>query len=150
MDLHRCMGGCVPLFLLAVGFDVLGFVLLFVGIFANVRINGVFYGDFLIYTGSLVIFMSLGFWVMWYVWNIPVSDDCGLKNRSSVVVQLARKLTERLSQKLKSDDLVKCVEDDGRVTWGKSTAFLNQGYDDSLDSQTVEKKVEKEEQENQP
>ncbi|KAK2833000.1 hypothetical protein Q5P01_016889 [Channa striata] len=103
--------------------------------------------------------MSLGFWVMWYAWNVPVSEDDGVKKRDSVVVQLARKLTERLSQKLKAEDKVKCVEDvdssrggspprkASRVTWGKSTAYHNEGYDDHLDPPSVEKTVDTEEKE---
>lgn len=161
MGLQRCIGGCVPLFLIAIVFDVVGVILLFIGIFANLQISNLFYGDFLIYTGSLIIFLSLGFWVMWYMWNVPVSEDDGLKKRDSVVVKLARKLTERLSQKLKGEEEVKCVEDEdssqvssppgkaSRVTWGRSTAYTNEGYDASLDSPTVEKKVVKEEEENQ-
>uniref|UniRef100_A0A3B4VMG4 Transmembrane protein 238 like n=1 Tax=Seriola dumerili TaxID=41447 RepID=A0A3B4VMG4_SERDU len=90
--------GCVPLFILAVVFDVLGLILLFIGIFANLRIDGRFYGDFLIYTGALITFFSLGLWLMWYVGNVQVSEDdgCG-KQRNSVVVMLARKISERLS-----------------------------------------------------
>uniref|UniRef100_A0A671X2S1 Transmembrane protein 238a n=1 Tax=Sparus aurata TaxID=8175 RepID=A0A671X2S1_SPAAU len=90
---------CVPFFLFAVALDVVGVILLFVGIFANLRLDGRFYGDFLIYTGALVVFFSLGCWLMWYVGNVPVSEDDGLRKTSSIV-RLARKLSERLSQTL--------------------------------------------------
>lgn len=159
MAVKKCIGDCALLFSIAVVFDVVGLILLFIGIFANLRIDGRFYGDFLIYTGSLIVFFSLGFWLMWYVGNVQVSEDDGLKKKNSIV-QLARKLSERLSQKLKGEGRVKCVEDEdcsqvgtpppprkaSRVTWGKSTAYNNEGYDDSLDSPTVEKKkMEREE-----
>lgn len=139
MGLRSCVGGCAPLFALAVVFDVLGVILLFVGIFANAQLRNLFYGDFLIYTGSLIIFLSLGFWVMWYVWNVPVPEDDGLKKRSSMVVKLARKLTERLSQKLKGEEEVSLPPAKAsRVTWGRSTAYTNEGYDASLEEKEVE------------
>ncbi|XP_032393384.1 transmembrane protein 238 [Etheostoma spectabile] len=154
MELKRFIGGCVPPFLIAFVFDVLGLILLFVGIFANVRIGDRFYGDFLIYSGSLIIFSSLAFWLMWYVGNVQVSEDdeVGLK-KSSSIVQLARKLSERLSQTLKGESRVKCVEGDedgsqveahkaSRVTWGRSTAYHNKGYDDCLDSPSMEKTMD--------
>lgn len=157
MDLLKCLGGCVYLFLSAIVFDVIGLILLLLGIFANLRIDGRFYGDFLIYSGSLLIFFSLGCWLMWYVGNIPVSEDDGFKQTSSIV-KLARALSTKLSQKLKGEERVKCVEDEdcsqvgspphkaSRVTWGRSTAYHNEGYDGSLDFIPMEKeKGEKQE-----
>lgn len=159
MDQIKCIGGCVPLFFLAVILDVVGVVLLFVGIFANLRIDGRFYGDFLIYTGALIIFLSLICWVLWYLGNVRVPEDDGLKKRSSFV-QLARKLSERLSQKLTGEPRVKYVDHDdcssqvgshkaSRVTWGRSTGYNNEGYDNCLDSPAAEKKVETELEEKQ-
>uniref|UniRef100_A0A673K0U6 Uncharacterized LOC107718940 n=1 Tax=Sinocyclocheilus rhinocerous TaxID=307959 RepID=A0A673K0U6_9TELE len=98
MTALRCIGSCLPLFVMAIVFDILGVVLLFVGIFGNVRMHGVFYGDFLIHTGALVLFASLALWLMWYVGNIREKDE-GLARRSSAahsVKELARKLTERI------------------------------------------------------
>ncbi|KAK5855819.1 hypothetical protein PBY51_007460 [Eleginops maclovinus] len=157
-QIKHCIGGCIPVFFVAILFDVLGLILLFVGIFANVRLAGLFYGDFLIYTGSLITFMSLAFWLMWYVGNIRESEDDRWKKRSSIV-QLARKLSERLNQTLKGEPRVKCVDEEedcgkdlpahkaSRVTWGRSTAYHNEGYEEGPDSPAVEKKVEIEQEE---
>lgn len=153
MDVIKCVGSCLPVFLIAVAFDVTGLVLLLVGIFADPRLGGLFYGDFLIYSGSLIIFASVACWLMWYVGNVRVSVDDDTKKRNSIV-QLSRKISEKLSLKLKGgEDRVKCVEDEecsqvgssphkaGKVTWGRSTAYSNEGYDNSSDTHEVEKKV---------
>ncbi|XP_051995778.1 uncharacterized protein LOC127653213 [Xyrauchen texanus] len=126
----KCIGGCLPLFIMAIVFDITGFVLLFVGIFGDIRIRGVFYGDFLIHTGALMLFVSLAFWLMWYIGNIKVQEE-GLKRRSSAansVKHLARKLTERLSKTHlknqstgeKSPSKASTIRN---ITWGKSTYF---------------------------
>ncbi|KAF7655550.1 hypothetical protein LDENG_00054390 [Lucifuga dentata] len=93
---HGCVGKCAPLFALAIIFDAAGLVVLLVGIFGNLRVDGRFYGDFLIYTGSIIIFLSLIWWLLWYTGNIEQCVD----DRSSLDVhftQWARKLSERLS-----------------------------------------------------
>ncbi|AWP19416.1 putative transmembrane protein 238-like [Scophthalmus maximus] len=155
MDLVTCAGSCVTPLLIAVAFDALGLVLLFVGIFANLRVDGRFYGDFLIYSGSLLIFVSLGCWLMWYVGNIraPGWDRDGAQPRDGVVERLARKISRRMSQKPRAAAL----EDEersrvgstpsprkaSRVTWGKNHAHHNEGYDDSLDYNTTAEEEEK-------
>ncbi|XP_051988612.1 uncharacterized protein LOC127648062 [Xyrauchen texanus] len=126
----KFIGGCLSLFFMAIVFDITGFVLLFVGIFGDLRIHGAFYGDFLIHTGALLLFVSLGFWLMWYIGNIRVQEE-GLERRSSAahsVKNLARKLTERLSKThlMNENTGEKSLSKSStirNVTWGKSTYF---------------------------
>uniref|UniRef100_A0A4W4EU35 Transmembrane protein 238a n=1 Tax=Electrophorus electricus TaxID=8005 RepID=A0A4W4EU35_ELEEL len=94
----KCIGGCVPLFILGVAFDVVGLVILLVGIFANLRLDGRFYGDFLIYTGSIIVFLSLIWWVLWYTGTITVASDELEKSTLDNLAHWARKLSKRLSK----------------------------------------------------
>ncbi|KAL7826654.1 hypothetical protein AOLI_G00318630 [Acnodon oligacanthus] len=167
MDLS-CIGGCLPLFVLAVVFDLVGFVVLFVGVFANLQVDGRFYGDFLIHTGAIIVFCSLAWWLMWYVGNIKVAKEGVKTGRASTAhsfKQLARKLTERISRSQRTDEeqsVMKTIGGGGgggggegdvgqkaasphhpgsTVTWGKSTCYHNRGYEEDKDEKSsVEEK----------
>uniref|UniRef100_A0A671KK45 Transmembrane protein 238a n=1 Tax=Sinocyclocheilus anshuiensis TaxID=1608454 RepID=A0A671KK45_9TELE len=76
-----CIWSCAALFVLGIAFDVTGFALL---CFGSVFLDGRFYGDFLIYTDSLIVVLSVFWWVMWYTGNSSedlekrTCDNCAL------------------------------------------------------------------------
>ncbi|KAM6905410.1 transmembrane protein 238 [Xenentodon cancila] len=99
---YRGLGRCVSCFWLAVAFDVLGLVVLLIGVFVNV-----FFYDLLIYAGAIVIFLSLIWWVFWYSGNIEVppaelQDDVGLLKKHKSNLSAIRGAVTRLSGRLSS------------------------------------------------
>nr|XP_032832039.1 transmembrane protein 238-like [Petromyzon marinus] len=68
---NRSLGRCAWAFVLALVFDVVGLVMILVGIFAN----QVAYYDFLIYTGAIVVFLSIIWWLFWFMGNITATES---------------------------------------------------------------------------
>ncbi|KAM9584335.1 uncharacterized protein ACIGJ3_002796 [Trichechus inunguis] len=64
------LGRCRHFFWLGVVFDMVGTVVLFIGVFADL----VFY-DLLLYLGSIIIFLSLLWWIFWYTGNIEMPPE---------------------------------------------------------------------------
>ncbi|XP_028843721.1 transmembrane protein 238 [Denticeps clupeoides] len=99
----RGLGRCSCAFWLAVAFDLLGLVILLLGVFLDI-----FFYDFLIYAGAIIIFLSLIWWVFWYTGNIEVppadlEDDVGLlKKKNRGVAGVVRRLSSRLSSGIRS------------------------------------------------
>ncbi|XP_049643066.1 transmembrane protein 238 [Suncus etruscus] len=94
------LGRCRAALLLAVALDVAGMAALLTGVFAQLQVRGRDFGDLLIYSGALLVFLSLLGWILWYTGNIEISRqelerDYGL--RPSALARLARKLSRRWS-----------------------------------------------------
>ncbi|KAF4085148.1 hypothetical protein AMELA_G00114110 [Ameiurus melas] len=98
----RGVGRCKFSFWFAVFHDVLGLLILLSGVFWDI-----FFNDFLIYSGAVVIFLSLIWWVFWYTGNIEVppaelEDDITLYKRTKGISGVVRKVSDRLSNGLSS------------------------------------------------
>lgn len=98
------LGRCSCAFWLAVAFDVCGLLVLLAGVFADI-----FFYDFLIYAGAIVIFLSLIWWVFWYTGNIEVppeelEDDVGLlKKKDRGLSGVLRRFSSRLRSSVRRD-----------------------------------------------
>ncbi|XP_051571082.1 transmembrane protein 238-like [Myxocyprinus asiaticus] len=96
------LGRCSCVFWLAVAFDVLGLIILLLGVFRDL-----FFYDFLIYAGAIIIFLSLIWWVFWYTGNIEVSpeeleDDVGLLKKGRGLAGVVRRFSSRLSSGIRN------------------------------------------------
>ncbi|XP_072466347.1 uncharacterized protein [Notamacropus eugenii] len=67
---HLGPGHCTLAFWLAVSFNVVGLGVLLAGVFSEV-----FFYDLLLYAGSIILFFSLFWWVLWYTGNVEAPPD---------------------------------------------------------------------------
>lgn len=88
---------CKLALVFAVLMDLLGVTALLVGVFAPLEIKGRDFGDLLVYSGALLVLLSLGGWVMWYSGNIEgLTSRKDLGHIGSAVDRLARTLSRRI------------------------------------------------------
>lgn len=81
----------------AVIFDMFGFTALFLGLFAPLETKGRDFGDLLVYTGAILVLISLGGWVMWYSGNIEgMPTQKNLSGIGNAVDRLARNLSRKI------------------------------------------------------
>lgn len=97
MALSTGLKHCKVALAFAIVFDIFGFTALFLGLFAPLEVKGRDFGDLLVYTGVLLVLISLGAWVMWYSGNIegaPQQKDLG--RIGTTVDRLARNLSRKI------------------------------------------------------
>lgn len=88
---------CKFILVFAVVLDLLGITIVLIGVFVPLEVRGQDFGDLLVYSGVLLVLMSMVGWVMWYSGNIEglrLVKDPGHKR--SAVDRLARSLSRRI------------------------------------------------------
>nr|XP_046274356.1 uncharacterized protein LOC124075008 [Scatophagus argus] len=97
MALCEGLSHCKLALAFAVLMDLLGGAALLVGVFAPLEVGGQDFGDLLVYTGALLVLMSLAGWVLWYSGNIDgLTPKKELGHISSAVDRLARNLSRKI------------------------------------------------------
>ncbi|XP_077407172.1 transmembrane protein 238-like [Vanacampus margaritifer] len=100
---YRGVGRCKCSFWFAVAHDILGVLIMMVGVFGGLAIH-----DLFIYGGAIVIFLSLIWWVFWFSGNIDVppeelEDDVGLvKLRNKGLGRVVRRVSNQLSSGIRN------------------------------------------------
>ncbi|KAF7211524.1 transmembrane protein 238 [Nothobranchius furzeri] len=97
MGLCDGLSHCKLALAFAVVMDLLGGAALLVGVFAHLEINGKDFGDFLVYSGALLVVMSLAGWVLWYSGNIEgLMQQKELGHIGNAVDRIARTLSRKI------------------------------------------------------
>ncbi|KAK9513933.1 hypothetical protein VZT92_027429 [Zoarces viviparus] len=88
---------CKLALVFAVLMDLLGVTSLLLGVFAPLEIQGRDFGDLLVYSGALLVVMSLAGWVMWYSGNIEgLTSKMDYGRTDGVMDRLARSVSRRI------------------------------------------------------
>ncbi|XP_060749059.1 transmembrane protein 238-like [Tachysurus vachellii] len=120
------LGRCSCAFWLAVAFDACGLVVLLAGVFADI-----FFYDFLIYAGAIVIFLSLIWWVFWYTGNIEVppeelEDDVGLqKKKEKGLTGVLRRFSSRIRSSVRTNRTIRSAQASRSQHGSQGTVAVN-------------------------
>ncbi|KAK2903338.1 hypothetical protein Q8A67_008051 [Cirrhinus molitorella] len=91
---------CKFVLVFAVLMDLFGVSALLIGVFVPLEIGGRDFGDLLLYSGALLLLMSMGGWVMWYSGNIEgLISGNEVTHKRNAVERLARTLSRRIKKK---------------------------------------------------
>ncbi|KAI5087323.1 transmembrane protein 238 [Silurus meridionalis] len=81
----------------AVIFDLVGVMVLLAGVFVPLEVKGRDFGDLLVYTGVILVLISLGGWVMWYSGNIEgLATSKEMGHIGNAVDRIARTLSRKM------------------------------------------------------
>uniref|UniRef100_A0A8C6SFZ8 Si:dkey-16i5.8 n=1 Tax=Neogobius melanostomus TaxID=47308 RepID=A0A8C6SFZ8_9GOBI len=86
------IGRCKCSFWFAVAHDVLGVIIIMIGVFGGLAIH-----DLFVYAGAIILFLSLIWWIFWYSGNIDVppedleDDVCLQKVKNRGLTRVARR-----------------------------------------------------------
>ena len=112
VGMSTCAGlsHCKVALAFAIIFDLLGVVALLVGVFVPLEVKGRDFGDLLVYTGALMVLMSLGGCVMWYSGNIVgLSSSKEIGHIGNAVDRLPRTLSLKIRTRTLRRLWVPCV-----------------------------------------
>lgn len=88
---------CKFVLIFAVIMDLFGVSTLLIGIFVPLEIAGREFGDLLVYSGAVLMLMSIGAWIMWYSGNIEgLLSGKEPTHKHYAVDLLARTLSRRI------------------------------------------------------
>ncbi|XP_064378553.1 transmembrane protein 238-like [Dromaius novaehollandiae] len=93
----RGCGHCAPLLLGALALDAAGLALVVVGAAARPARAGRPFGDCLVLSGALLLFLSLLGWLLWHTGNLRAEPPPPPPPRRGLL-RLARKLSARLGR----------------------------------------------------
>ncbi|XP_017555958.1 transmembrane protein 238a isoform X1 [Pygocentrus nattereri] len=95
---HEGLVYCKFALVFAVLTDLLGITSVLIGVFAPLEVKGRDFGDLLVYSGALLVLLSMAGWVMWYSGNIEGLRSANVLSdlKAGAVDRLARSLSQRI------------------------------------------------------
>lgn len=88
---------CKFVLVFAVLMDLLGVSILLIGVFVPLEIHGCDFGDLLVYSGALLVLLSMGGWLMWYSGNIEgLISEKEPTHTNNALERLARTLSRHI------------------------------------------------------
>uniref|UniRef100_A0A4W4GYL8 Transmembrane protein 238a n=1 Tax=Electrophorus electricus TaxID=8005 RepID=A0A4W4GYL8_ELEEL len=88
---------CKFILVFAIIMDIFGITTVLMGVFAPLEVKGHDFGDLLVYTGTVLVMLSMAGWVMWYSGNIEgLTSIKDLEARRTPLDRLACSLSQQV------------------------------------------------------